>query len=189
MKILSKSASLYIFAHSEVDGCTKLIVEILPGYWILQVVRNTVDPYIHSVCDNTKELLFPPDEGFVRQINVTVGIALLVSWAARSNIIAVRVLQQLIAGRDDPAQDWRKVAGRLPYIEKLMKKELKGPPKWYCPESIAARLRSPFFLPYGTRYPKLLSCKQKEKSDRMGVNGYTKPGRRGEELIFQMQFC
>ena len=161
----------------------------MPDSWILRVAWTTVDPYVHSICEETKELLFVPDEGFARQVDVTVGIALLVSWAARSNIIAVRVLQKLIAGRDDPAQDWRKVAGRLPYIEKLMKKELKGPPKWYCPESIAARLRSPFFLPYGTRYPKLLSCKQKEKSDRMGVNGYTKPGRRGEELIFQMQFC
>ena len=67
----------------------------------------------------------PPDEGFVRQINVTVGIALLVSWAARSNIIAVRVLQQLITGRDGSAQDWRKVKGRLQHIEKQMKKELK----------------------------------------------------------------
>ena len=59
-------------------------------------------------------------------INVTVGIALLVSWAARSNIIAVRVLQQLIAGHDGPAQDWEKVRKRLSYIEKQMKKELKN---------------------------------------------------------------
>ena len=63
---------------------------------------------------------------FSWRINVTVGIALLVSWAARSNIIAVRVLQQLIAGHDRPAQDWEKVRKRLSYIEKQMKKELKN---------------------------------------------------------------
>ena len=103
-----------------------MILQILPDHWILRVAWNAVDPYVHSICDNTKELLFPPDEGFVRQINVTVGIALLVSWAARSNIIAVRVLQQLIAGHDRPAQDWEKVRKRLSYIEKQMKKELKN---------------------------------------------------------------
>ena len=103
-----------------------MIIQILPDSWILRVAWNAVDPYVHSICDNTKELLFPPDEGFVRQINVTVDIALLVSWAAKSNIIAVRVLQQLIAGHDGPAQDWEKVRKRLSYIEKQMKKELKN---------------------------------------------------------------
>ena len=126
---------------------------------------NTVDPYVHSICDNTKELLFPPNKGFVRQINVTVGIALLVSWAARSNIIAVRVQRQLIAGHDGRAQDWEKVRNRLNYIEKQMKKELKrNSQRCYCPESVDARLRSPFYLPDGMCYPKILSCKQKEKS-------------------------
>ena len=142
---------------------TKLTVEILPDSWILRVAWNTVDPYVHSICEETKELLFVPDEGFARQINVTVGIALLVSWAARSNIIAVRVLQQLITGRDGSAQDWRKVKGRLQHIEKQMKKELKKSQGYYCPESVDARLRSPFYLPDGTCYPKILSCKQKGK--------------------------
>ena len=105
---------------------TKMIIQILPDSWILRVAWNTVDQYVHSICDETKELLFVPDKGFARQINVTVGIALLVSWAARSNIIAVRVLQQLIAGHDRPAQDWEKVRKRLSYIEKQMKKELKN---------------------------------------------------------------
>ena len=124
-----------------------MTVEILPdSWWILRVAWTTVDPYVHSICEETKELLFVPDEGFVRQVNVTVGIALLVSWAARSNIIAVRVLQQLIAGHYGPAQDWEKVRKRLSYIEKQMKKELKNSQKWYCPESVDARLRSPFFL-------------------------------------------
>ena len=86
------------------------------------------------------------------------------SWAARSNIIAVRVLQQLITGRDGSAQDWRKVKGRLQHIEKQMKKELNKSQKWYCPESVGARLRSPFYLPDGMCYPKIMSCKQKEKS-------------------------
>ena len=76
----------------------------------------------------------------------------------------MRVLQQLIAGHDGPAQDWEKVRNRLSYIEKQMKKELKNSQKWYCPESVDARLRSPFFLPDGTCYPKILSCKQKGES-------------------------
>jgi len=114
--IFQKNPHLHVyFLTTSLQIATKLIVEILPDHWILlvdswilRVAWNTVDPYVHSICDNTKELLFPPDEGFVRQINVTVGIALLVSWAARSNIIALRVLQQLIAGHDAPAQDWEK---------------------------------------------------------------------------------
>ena len=99
--IFQKNPHLYIYLlTTSLPVATKLIVEIQPDHWILRVAWNTVNPYVHSICDNTKELLFPPNEGFVRQINVTVGIALLVSWAARSNIIAVRVLQQLIAGHD-----------------------------------------------------------------------------------------
>ena len=47
-----------------------------------------------------------------------------------------------------------------------MKKELKSQQKHYCPESVDARLRSPFFLPDGTCYPKILSYKQKEKIAR-----------------------
>ena len=125
---------------------TKMILQIVADSWILRVAWNTVDPYVHSICEETKELLFVPDTGFARPINVTVGIALLVSWAARSNIIAVRVLQQLITGRDGSAQDWKKVKRRLQHIEKQMKKELKNSQKWYCPESVDARLRSPFFL-------------------------------------------
>ena len=88
----------------------------------------------------------------------------MVSWAATSNIIALRVLQQLIVGHNGPAQDWEKVRKRLSYIEKQMKKELKRSQRCYCPESVDARLRSPFYLPNGTCYPKILSCKQKGKS-------------------------
>ena len=142
-----------------------MTVEILLDHWILRVAWTTVDPYVHSICEETKELLFVPDEGFARQVDVTVGIALLVSWAARSNIIAVRVQQQLIAGHDGRAQDWEKVRNRLNYIEKQMKMELKrNSQRCYCPESADARLRSPFYLPDGMCYPKILSCKQKEKS-------------------------
>ena len=141
-----------------------MILQIVVDSWILRVAWNTVDPYVHSICEETKELLFIPDTGFARQINAIVGIALLVSWAARSNIIAVRVLQQLITGRDGSAQDWKKVKRRLQRIEEQMKKELKRSQRCYCPESVDARLRSPFYLPNGTCYPKILSCKQKGKS-------------------------
>ena len=39
-----------------------------------------------------------PDEGFAQQIDVTVGVALIIEWAARKKAknTAVRVLQQLI---------------------------------------------------------------------------------------------
>ena len=125
-------------------------VQILPDSWILRVKWNIVDPFVQSICKETKELFFLPDEGFARQINVTEGIALRVSWAVRSNFIAVRVLQQLIAGHDDPAQDQDKGRKRLNSIEKQLKKELKTSQKCYCPQSVDARLRSPFYLLDGT---------------------------------------
>ena len=42
------------------------------------------------------------------------------------------------------------------------------------------------FTPTMTAFP---HTQPAATGDRMGVNGYTKPGQRGEELIFQMQFC
>mgnify|MGYP006225380557 CR=1 FL=1 len=46
-----------------------------------------------------KALEYFSDEGFAQQIDVTVGAALLIQWAARKKAknTAVRVLQQLIS--------------------------------------------------------------------------------------------
>jgi hypothetical protein len=48
-----------------------------------------------------------PDEGFAQQIDVTVGVALVIEWAARKKAknTAVRVLQQLISGEVGSAKD------------------------------------------------------------------------------------
>jgi hypothetical protein len=68
-----------------------------------------------------------PGEGFAQQISVTVGVALLVEWAARKKTgssTAVRVLQQLISGTVGSKQDWEKVRNRLNTITNNIKKDI-----------------------------------------------------------------
>ena len=97
-----------------------------------------------------KALEYFPDEGFAQQIDVTVGVALVIEWAARKKAknTAVRVLQQLISGEVGSAKDWEKTRTMAE--------------KAYSPESTNARLLSNFYLPDP---PPLLTLKQQWKCD------------------------
>ena len=76
-----------------------------------------------------KTLKYFPDEGFAKQIPfVTLGVALLVQWAARekTRYIAGCVLQQLISGTVGSTKDWDLTRGRLNRIAANIKKEIKA---------------------------------------------------------------
>lgn len=135
--------------------------------WLLRRAWDSVDPYVQIICENTKGLDSFPDEGFAQQIDVTVGAALLIEWAARKKAknTAVRVLQQLISGGVGSAEDLEKTRKRLNKITTNIKQEIKTNSEGkYTPESIQARLSSPFRLSQGVHYPRLLSAKQQAKS-------------------------
>ena len=95
--------------------------------WLLRRAWDSVDPYVQIICENTKGLDSFPDEGFAKQIPfVTLGVALLVQWAARekTRYIAECVLQQLISGTVGSKQDWEKVRNRLNTITNNIKKDI-----------------------------------------------------------------
>ena len=132
--------------------------------WLLRRAWDSVDPYVQIICENTKGLDSFPDEGFAKQIPfVTLGVALLVQWAARekTRYIAGCVLQQLISGTVGSKQDWEKVRNRLNTITNTIKKEIKQDGEAaFTSESVQARLLSPFRLAKGDRYPRLLTPSQ-----------------------------
>lgn len=126
-----------------------------------------MDPYVQIICGNMEGLDSSPNEGFAQQIDVTVGVALVIEWAARKKAknTAVRVLQQLISGEVGSAEDLDKTRKRLNKITALLKKEIKTNAEYkFTPESIQARLSSRFRLPQGVHYPRLLTAKQQAKS-------------------------
>ena len=115
-----------------------------------------------------------PDEGFAKRISVTVGVALLVQWAARekTRYIAGCVLQQLISGTVGSKQDWEKVRNRLNTITSTIKKEIKQDGEAaFTSESVQARLSSPFRLAKGRRYPQLLKVARQAKEARCPTPG------------------
>ena len=108
-----------------------------------------------------------PDEGFAQQIDVTVGVALVIEWAARKKAknTAVRVLQQLISGEVGSAKDWEKTRARMNKVTPNIRKEIgKKSESWFSAESVQARLSSPFRLSQGVHYPRILTLKQQAKS-------------------------
>ena len=42
-----------------------------------------MDPYVQMICKKVEGLEYLPGDGFARQIDVTVEVALLIHWAAR----------------------------------------------------------------------------------------------------------
>ena len=133
-----------------------------------------MDPYVQVICEETTRLGCMPGEGFAKQIFVTVGVALLVQWAARKKAgsTAVRVLQQLISGTVGSKQDWEKVRNRLNTITSTIKKEIKQDGEAaFTSESVQARLSSPFHLSQGRRYPQLLKVARQAKEARCPTPG------------------
>ena len=139
--------------------------------WLLRRAWDSVDPYVQIICENTKGLDSFPDEGFAKQIPfVTLGVALLVQWAARekTRYIAECVLQQLISGTVGSKQDWEKVRNRLNTITSTIKKEIKQDGEAaFTSESVQARLSSPFQFTQGVHYPRLLTAKQQQSKSAL----------------------
>ena len=79
---------------------------------------NLTTPYVHGICEKTKQLKIRPMGGFAKQMPVTVGDALLIEWAAPSNIVAVCVLNQLISGTPGTQASPGQVRARLQNIMK-----------------------------------------------------------------------
>ena len=127
-------------------------------------------PYVHVICEMTKRLVYMPGEGFAQQIPVTVGVALLVEWAARKKAknTAVRVLQQLISGGMGSAGDLEKTRGRLKRVTDNIRKEIGNKSEnWFSAESVQARLSSPFQFTQGVHYPRLLTAKQQQSKSAL----------------------
>ena len=103
--------------------------------------------------------------GFAKQMPVTVGDALLIEWAAPSNIVAVCVLHQLISGTPGTQASLGQVRKRLENIMKGLGKYRNISEKLYSPGSVALRLGSPFYLPKATSYPEIFTVKQQAKAD------------------------
>ena len=88
-------------------------------------------------------------------------VALLVDWAAQSNIAAVRVLHQLLEGTRGGDKNFQKAKKRLQYVKTKLKTYTMAE-RAYSPESTNARLLSNFYLPDP---PPLLTLKQQWKCD------------------------
>ena len=82
-------------AHLVVAGSLELGHSICRFMW-LRVAWEFADPYVRAICEKMKGLEEYPGYGFAVQIDVTVGNALLIEWAARDKkqSTAVRVLHQ-----------------------------------------------------------------------------------------------
>ena len=140
-------------------------------------------PYVHGICEKTKQLKIRPMAGFAKQMPVTVGDALLIEWAAPSNIVAVCVLRQLIFGTPGTQANLGQVRERLKNIMRGLGKYRSNTETKYSPGSVALRLGSPFYLPNATSYPEIFTVKQQAKAD--AANTKTKSARPGRaNLLF-----
>ena len=81
-----------------------------------------------ALCEKTRQLTAAPKPDFVPQRTVTVAEALLLEWAAPSTGLALRVLQQCIAGMAGTQEDLDRVRKRLAKIKKGLQK-VAGMPK------------------------------------------------------------
>jgi len=134
---------------------------------------------VRELCTKTKALTAVPPLGFARQMPVTVAHALLVEWAAPTSKIFVRVLHQLVAGTLGEESDFGRIRRRLFKVHHGLKKVVSTSKKHYSQESLAQRLRSPFFLPNSTLYPAILSLIQQAKAD--AAHAVANEPRSGEE--------
>ena len=134
--------------------------------WWLRVAWELVDPYVRAICEKTKGLEEYPGDGFAVQIDVTVAVALLVEWAARDKkqSTAMRVLYQLITGEEGCTEGFAAVRRRIPRVTANFRKEITQAQKMYTPESIQARLASPFTLPQNASYPPIVTVRKAKKS-------------------------
>jgi hypothetical protein len=117
------------------------------------------------MCQKTKLLSDSPKEGFVAQIHVTVSVALLIDWAAATNILVVQVLHLLLTGCVGGQAALCQVRNRLVKIKKGLAKSLSCSSSSFSPLSVRQRLDSAFYLPIGTSYPDIRTHYQQAKAD------------------------
>jgi hypothetical protein len=115
--------------------------------------------------EKTKRLTALPAPGFAPQMTITVADSILLESAAPFNGVAVAVLQQCLAGTAGTQEDLDRVRRRLAFIKKGLQKVAGFSKNRFSPESLAARLASPFFLTPGTTLPKLLTLAQQAKAN------------------------
>lgn len=144
------------------------------GCWLLNEAWSETSPQERTICEKTLKLSSAPKEGFAAQIDVTVAIALLIDWAAQSNIIAAQVLHMLLTGCVGDKVAWAAVRLRLAGIKKGLAKISRQSKSLYSPLSVKQRLLSTFWLPNGTSYPDIRTHTQQIKVDASASHGAMK---------------
>jgi hypothetical protein len=90
----------------------------LAGSWFVKQSWLEASLSERGIMENTRMLSKAPDQSFVSQIDVTVGVAILIDSAASTNGIAVQVLHLLLTGRVGDKISWGPVRSRLCNIKK-----------------------------------------------------------------------
>jgi hypothetical protein len=135
------------------------------GSWLLRESWSGASPQERTICQKTKLLSDSPKEGFVAQIHVTVSVALLIDWAAATNILAVQVLHLLLTGCVGGQVALTQVRSRLAKIKKGLAKLSICSSSTFSPLSLRQRLDSAFYLPIGTSYPDIRTHSQQAKAE------------------------
>ena len=127
--------------------------------------------------EKTRQLATAPGPDFEPQRTANVADALLLEWAAPSNGLALRVLQQCIAGAPGLDVDFERVRKRIARVNLGLKKVASKGENTYSRESVAQRLASPFFLAPATAYSKVLTVALQAKANAARAKAEaTRPG-------------
>jgi hypothetical protein len=147
------------------------------GNWLLGAAWKLASQETKALCEKTRQLTTAPEPDFAPQRTVTVADALLLEWAAPSNGLALRVLQQCIAGAPGLDVDFERVRKRIARVNLGLKKVASKGENTYSRESVAQRLASPFFLAPATAYSKVLTVALQAKANAARAKAEaTRPG-------------
>ena len=151
------------------------------GNWLLGAAWKLASQEMKALCEKTRQLTAAPEPDFVPQRTVTVADALLLEWAAPSTGLALRVLQQCIAGASGLDVDSGRVRNRIAKVKIGLKKVANKGETACSRESVALRLASPFFLASGTSYLPILTVAQQAKAN--AARAKAEATRPGEDLF------
>ena len=147
------------------------------GNWLLGAAWKLASQETKALCEKTRQLTTAPEPDFAHQRTVTVADALLLEWAAPSNGLALRVLQQCIAGAPGLDVDFERVRKRIARVNLGLKKVASKGENTYSRESVAQRLASPFFLAPAAAYSKVLTVALQAKANAARAKAEaTRPG-------------
>ena len=141
------------------------------GSWLAKESWRGASLCEREIFKKTRLLKDAPEQGFAKQIQVTVAVALMVDLAAINNVVAVEVLSMLLTGRVGDKVVDKKVRNRLGCIKKGVSKFANKRQEVYSPRSVQQRLESAFFLPPATSYPEILTHAQQAKADSSATVG------------------